>query len=50
MSLNNKLEKANKEIERLRDEIVEEQKKNVKLETVLSTEKEKKPSERVSRK
>ena len=49
MSLNSKLEKANKEIERLRDEIVEEQKKNVKLETVLNAEKEKKPAERINK-
>lgn len=38
MSLQTKLEKANKEIERLRDQNVDEQKKNVKLETELASE------------
>ncbi len=38
MSLQSKLEKANKEIERLRDQNVDEQKKNVKLETELASE------------
>jgi len=50
MSLNGKLEKANKEIERLREEIVDEQKKNVKLETVLSTEKERRSNDRNGKK
>lgn len=41
MSLQTKLEKANKEIERLRDQNVDEQKKNVKLETELASERKK---------
>ena len=50
MSLNSKLEKANKEIERLREDVIEEQKKNVKLETELNVEKEKRITDRSSRK
>ena len=42
MSLQTKLEKANKEIERLRDQNVDEQKKNVKLETELASERKNK--------
>ncbi len=42
MSLQSKLEKANKEIERLRDQNVDEQKKNVKLETELASERKNK--------
>lgn len=38
MSLQSKLEKSNKEFERMRDQLVEEQKKNVKLETELTAE------------
>ncbi len=50
MSLNSKLEKANKEIERLREDVIEEQKKNVKLETELNVEKEKRITDRSGRK
>ncbi|MCR5324536.1 MAG: cell division protein ZapA [Lachnospiraceae bacterium] len=46
MSLNSKLEKANKEIDRLHDEVISEQKKNVKLETELNAERERKPTDR----
>ena len=42
MSLQTKLEKSNKEIERLRDQNVDEQKKNVKLETELASERKNK--------
>ena len=42
MSLQSKLEKSNKEIERLRDQNVDEQKKNVKLETELASERKNK--------
>lgn len=41
MALQSKLEKANKEIEHLRSEVVDEQKKNVKLETELTSERKK---------
>ncbi len=37
MSLQSKLDKANKEIEKLREQNVDEQKKNVKLETELAS-------------
>ena len=42
MALNNKLDKANKDIEKLRDDIVEEQKRNVRLETELTAERDRK--------
>ena len=42
MSLQTKLETSNKEIERLRDQNVDEQKKNVKLETELASERKNK--------
>lgn len=38
MALNSKLDKANRDIEKLREDIVEEQKRNVKLETELTAE------------
>ena len=50
MSLNSKLEKANREIERLHEEVIEEQKKNVKLETELNAEKERRLNDRGSKK
>ena len=50
MSLNSRLEKTNKEIEKLRENIVEEQKKNVRLETELNAERERKMTDRPGRK
>ena len=50
MSLNSRLEKTNKEIEKLRENIVEEQKKNVRLETELNAERERKVTDRQGRK
>ena len=40
MALNGKLDKANKDIEKLREDIVEEQKRNVRLETELTAERD----------
>ncbi len=50
MSLNSRLEKTNKEIEKLRENIVEEQKKNVRLETELNAERERRTIDRSGRK
>ncbi|MBR4726118.1 MAG: cell division protein ZapA [Lachnospiraceae bacterium] len=50
MSLNSRLEKTNKEIEKLRENIVEEQKKNVRLETELNAERERRMTERSGKK
>ena len=50
MSLNSRLEKTNKEIEKLRENIVEEQKKNVRLETELNAERERHMTERSGKK
>lgn len=48
LSLQSKLDKANKEIEKLKADNVEEQKKNVKLETELSSERKKTGHEKKS--